>query len=238
MEPTKISRLRFRYNQAFLSVNAMVPGVFMLMLCLIPAIMSAIAVVREKETGSIANFRSTPITRFEFLLGKQLPYVVVAMANFFVLLLMAMFVFNVPVKGPFLLLLIGTFVYVIGDDRLRGADLVLRAHAGRRGVRDRHPFDRHRRSIFPACSRPCRRCPAERRSWACPSRPPGISRSSSACSPRRWAYRSYGPHLLAIAVIALAFLALSLLLLAQAGGLNMSATSGNSVARLPGNIRR
>jgi ribosome-dependent ATPase len=55
---------RFRYNQAFLSVNAMVPSVFMLMLCLIPAIMSAIAVVREKETGSIANFRSTPITKF------------------------------------------------------------------------------------------------------------------------------------------------------------------------------
>jgi ABC-2 family transporter protein len=49
---------RFRYNQAFLSVNAMVPSVFMLMLCLIPAIMSAIAVVREKETGSIANFRA------------------------------------------------------------------------------------------------------------------------------------------------------------------------------------
>jgi ribosome-dependent ATPase len=46
--------VRFRYNQAFLSVNAMVPSVFMLMLCLIPAIMSAIAVVREKETGSIA----------------------------------------------------------------------------------------------------------------------------------------------------------------------------------------
>jgi ABC-type multidrug transport system, permease component len=73
---------RFRYNQAFLSVNAMVPSVFMLMLCLIPAIMSAIAVVREKETGSIANFRSTPITKFEFLLGKQVPYVAVAMVNF------------------------------------------------------------------------------------------------------------------------------------------------------------
>ena len=56
---------RFRYNQAFLSVNAMVPSVFILMLCLIPAIMSAIAVVREKETGSIANFRSTPITKFD-----------------------------------------------------------------------------------------------------------------------------------------------------------------------------
>ncbi len=93
---------RFRYNQAFLSVNAMVPSIFMLMLCLIPAIMSAIAVVREKETGSIANFRSTPITRFEFLIGKQLPYVAVAMINFFCLLLMAIFIFRVPIKGPFL----------------------------------------------------------------------------------------------------------------------------------------
>ena len=103
---------RFRYNQAFLSVNAMVPSVFMLMLCLIPAIMSAIAVVREKETGSIANFRSTPITKFEFLIGKQLPYVAVAMVNFVFLFLMAIFIFNVPIKGPFLTLLIATFVYV------------------------------------------------------------------------------------------------------------------------------
>jgi ribosome-dependent ATPase len=104
---------RFRYNQAFLSVNAMVPSVFMLMLCLIPAIMSAIAVVREKETGSIANFRSTPITKFEFLLGKQLPYVGVAMVNFVFLFLMAIFVFGVPIKGSFLTLLIGTIVYVV-----------------------------------------------------------------------------------------------------------------------------
>ena len=104
---------RFRFNQAFLSVNAMVPSVFMLMLCLIPAIMSAIAVVREKETGSIANFRSTPITKFEFLLGKQVPYVAVAMVNFVFLLLMAIFVFGVPLKGSFLTLLIGTIVYVI-----------------------------------------------------------------------------------------------------------------------------
>ncbi len=105
--------VRFRYNQAFLSVNAMIPGIFMLLLCLIPAIMAAISVVREKETGSIANFRSTPITRFEFLIGKQAPYVAIAMLNFFVLYLMSVFVFGVSAKGPFLLLLIGTLIYVI-----------------------------------------------------------------------------------------------------------------------------
>jgi len=68
---------RFRYNQAFKSVNAMVPSVIMLMLMLIPAIMSTIGEAREKETGSIANFYSTPITKFEFLFGKQLPYIAV-----------------------------------------------------------------------------------------------------------------------------------------------------------------
>jgi ribosome-dependent ATPase len=104
---------RFRFNQAFLSVNAMVPSIFMLLLCLIPAIMSAIAVVREKETGSIANFRSTPITRFEYLIGKQLPYIAVAMIAFFALLLIAIFIFRVPPKGPFLVLLLGTLIYVI-----------------------------------------------------------------------------------------------------------------------------
>ncbi len=104
---------RFRYNQAFLSVNAMAPSVLMLMLCLIPAIMSAIAVVREKEIGSIANFRSTPITKFEFLLGKQLPYIGVAMLNFIILFLIAIFVFRVPPKGPFPTLLLATLIYVV-----------------------------------------------------------------------------------------------------------------------------
>jgi ribosome-dependent ATPase len=106
-------QVRFRYNQAFLSVNAMVPSVFMLMLCLIPAIMSAIAVVREKETGSIANFRSTPITKFEYLLGKLIPYIGVAMVNFVFLFIMAIFLFGVPLKGPFLTLLIATVIYVV-----------------------------------------------------------------------------------------------------------------------------
>jgi len=105
-------QVRFRYNQAFLSVNAMVPSVFMLMLCLIPAIMSAIAVVREKETGSIANFRSTPITKFEYLLGKLIPYIGVALVNFVFLFIMAIFLFGVPLKGPFFTLLIATIIYV------------------------------------------------------------------------------------------------------------------------------
>src|SRR5262245_46513401 len=103
---------RFRYNQAFESVNAMVPSVIMLMLMLIPAIMSTIGVVREKETGSIANFYSTPITKFEFLFGKQLPYIAVAMISFVLLLILAVFLFDVPVKGSLWTLVVGTLFYV------------------------------------------------------------------------------------------------------------------------------
>ena len=103
---------RFRYNQSFKSVNAMVPSVIMLLLMLIPAIMSTIGVVREKETGSIANFYSTPITKFEFLFGKQLPYIAVAAASFVFLLILAVFLFDVPVKGSLFTLVIGTLLYV------------------------------------------------------------------------------------------------------------------------------
>jgi ribosome-dependent ATPase len=103
---------RFRYNQGFKSVFSMVPSVVVMMLVLIPAIMATIAVVREKETGSISNFRSTPISKFEFLLGKQLPYVAVGMLTFTLMLLMAFFVFNVPVKGSFGALALGALLYV------------------------------------------------------------------------------------------------------------------------------
>ncbi|QEL24064.1 ribosome-associated ATPase/putative transporter RbbA [Bosea sp. F3-2] len=103
---------RFRYNQDFKSANAMVPSVIMLMLILIPAIMSAIGVVREKETGSIANFRSTPISRFEFLFGKQLPYIAVAMASFVMLVVIALTVFAVPIKGSAWVLGLATLLYV------------------------------------------------------------------------------------------------------------------------------
>lgn len=103
---------RFRYNQDFKSANAMVPSVIMLMLILIPAIMSAIGVVREKETGSIANFRSTPISRFEFLFGKQLPYIAVAMISFVTLVVIALTVFAVPIKGSGWVLVLATLLYV------------------------------------------------------------------------------------------------------------------------------
>jgi ribosome-dependent ATPase len=104
--------VRFKYNQDFDSVYAMVPSTLAMMLALFPAILMALAVVREKELGSITNLYVTPVTRLEFLIGKQLPYVAVALVNFLVMFAMAILLFKVPLKGSFLALLFGTILYV------------------------------------------------------------------------------------------------------------------------------
>ena len=104
--------IRFKYNQDFESVYAMVPTSLSMLLALFPAILMALAIVREKELGSIVNLYVTPVTRIEFLLGKQLPYIGVAMANFSLMFLMALFVFQVPLKGSFPALFVGALVYV------------------------------------------------------------------------------------------------------------------------------
>jgi len=104
---------RFRYNQDFRSVYAMVPGVIMLMLGLIPGIMTAVGVVREKERGSIVNLYATPVTGLEFLLGKQLPYIGIAFASYLSLLALALVMFEVPVKGSLVALSAGAALYAV-----------------------------------------------------------------------------------------------------------------------------
>jgi ribosome-dependent ATPase len=82
---------------------------------LIPSMLTALSVVREKELGSIANFYAAPATRLEFLLGKQLPYVTVALIQFATLVALAVLLFQVPVKGSWATLLLGGIVYVLAS---------------------------------------------------------------------------------------------------------------------------
>jgi len=110
--PAADIELRFKYNQDFDSIYAMAPATMAMMLGLFPAILMALAVVRERELGSIVNLYVTPVKRLEFLLGKQLPYVVLALVNFSLLFAMSQFVFAVPLKGSFAALLIGVALYV------------------------------------------------------------------------------------------------------------------------------
>ena len=103
---------RYRYNPDVKSLPAIVPAVIPLLLMMIPAMLSALSVVREKELGSIINLYVTPTTRSEFLLGKQVPYIVLGMFNFFLLCALSVFVFGVPHKGSFLTLTLAALLYV------------------------------------------------------------------------------------------------------------------------------
>jgi ribosome-dependent ATPase len=105
--------IRYRYNPDVKSLVAMVPAVIPMLLILIPAMLTALSVVREKELGSIVNLYVTPTTRLEFLLGKQLPYIALALLNFLLLALMAVTLFGVPLKGSFWTLAAGAVPYVI-----------------------------------------------------------------------------------------------------------------------------
>ncbi|MCE1241201.1 MAG: ribosome-associated ATPase/putative transporter RbbA [Azonexaceae bacterium] len=104
---------RYRYNQDVKSIYAMVPAVIPILLVFIPAILMALGVVREKELGSITNLYVTPVTRLEFLLGKQLPYIAVSLISFVLLVIQSQLVFDVPIKGSLAALTLGAVLYVI-----------------------------------------------------------------------------------------------------------------------------
>jgi ribosome-dependent ATPase len=106
---------RALYNQAFESIYAMVPGDIMLLLMLIPSMLTALSIVREKELGSIANFYAAPATKGEFLVGKQLPYIVISLIQFATLVALATFLFHVPIKGSLATLILGAILYVLAS---------------------------------------------------------------------------------------------------------------------------
>jgi len=104
--------VRYRYNPEMRSLVAMVPAVIPMLLVFIPAMLTALGVVREKEMGSILNVYTTPVTKLEFLLGKQLPYIGLSLLNFVLLFVLAITLFDVPFKGSLAALCLGALLYV------------------------------------------------------------------------------------------------------------------------------
>ncbi|MGO9215070.1 MAG: ribosome-associated ATPase/putative transporter RbbA [Syntrophales bacterium] len=104
---------RYWYNPMIESKYSVVPGLLAVVLMLVPSMLTAIGVVREKELGSIANFYSSPMTRLEFLWGKQIPYIVITAITFIILLGVIKFLFNIPFKGSFPALVSGAILYII-----------------------------------------------------------------------------------------------------------------------------
>jgi ribosome-dependent ATPase len=103
---------RFRYNQDFRSVFAITPGSIMFLLILVPSMLTAVGVVREKELGSITNVYASPATVGEFLIGKQLPYVAIGFVSFVTLLALSAGLFGVIPTGSIATLSFAALVYV------------------------------------------------------------------------------------------------------------------------------
>ncbi|MBN3789975.1 ribosome-associated ATPase/putative transporter RbbA [Burkholderia sp. Ac-20353] len=108
--PVEIA-VRYRYNPDVKSLPAMIPAIMPMLLLMLPAMLTALAVVRERELGSIVNLYVTPVTRTEFLIGKQAPYIVLAMLNFLLMVVLADLAFGVRIKGSFATLLIAVLIF-------------------------------------------------------------------------------------------------------------------------------
>ena len=105
-------RTRYLFNENLRTTNTIVPGLLPMILMMTPAVMMALAIVREKELGSIYNFFSSPATRAEFVIGKLMPYVVISFANALFLGLLTVILFGVPFKGSLAIYAAGMLVYV------------------------------------------------------------------------------------------------------------------------------
>ena len=106
-------RIRVWFNSQLESRFFMIPGVLALLLLLVTANLAAMAIVREKELGTLEQLNVTPLRRWELIVGKLLPYGVIAMVDVLLVTAVAVFWFEVPFRGSFVLLLATSLLYVI-----------------------------------------------------------------------------------------------------------------------------
>jgi ABC-type multidrug transport system permease subunit len=101
------------FNQAMRDEDAIVPGLLGIILLVAPAILSALLIVKEKETGTIFNFYSSPVSKVDFLIAKLLPTFFLHSINIFILFLWATYLFKVPFRGSFLIFWLSSEIYVL-----------------------------------------------------------------------------------------------------------------------------
>ena len=99
------AQIRAWYNPSLKSRNFMVPGVLVLILLITTTNLTAMAIVKEKEVGTLEQIMVTPIRSYELILGKLVPFTIVGMINVCVVIAAMVFGFDIPIKGSILLLL-------------------------------------------------------------------------------------------------------------------------------------
>ncbi|WP_028323203.1 ABC transporter permease [Desulfatirhabdium butyrativorans] len=112
LQPVRLET-RYLYNQSLKSIWSLAPKLIMLILMISPPFLTALGVVREKESGSIYNIYVSTVSRAEFLVGKLFPYVAISMVNAAVLFLLATALFGAPFKGSVSIFFLATLLYVV-----------------------------------------------------------------------------------------------------------------------------
>ena len=105
---------RIWFNPNLESVQFIVPGIIAIIMMIVGTVLTAVTIVKEKETGTIEQIVSSPIGRYELMLGKVLPYALLAYVDFLLIVGASYFLFGVTIKGSLLLLLLTAFIYLIG----------------------------------------------------------------------------------------------------------------------------
>ena len=106
-------RVRVWFNPTVESRYFMLPGIFALLLLVVTANLSSMAVVRERETGTLEQLNVTPLSRLELIVGKLVPYAVIGMIDALIVLLVIVFWFHVPLRGSFWLLMGMSCIYLL-----------------------------------------------------------------------------------------------------------------------------
>lgn len=105
---------RIWFNPNLESVQFIVPGIIAIIMMIVGTVLTAVTIVKEKEQGSIEQIVSSPIGRFELMVGKVAPYAVLSYVDFLLILVASYLLFGVEIKGSLGLLLITSFLYLIG----------------------------------------------------------------------------------------------------------------------------
>jgi ABC-2 type transport system permease protein len=104
---------RMIFNNELKGVYMFVPGTMALILMIVSAMMTSISITREKEMGSMEILLVSPLRSFQIIIGKVIPYVLLAFLNAVVIIALGYYVFEMPVHGSIILLLAVTLLYII-----------------------------------------------------------------------------------------------------------------------------
>ena len=110
--PAVTEETRMWYNPELKSVNFIVPGIIVVFMSMMGTVMTAMAIVGEKERGTFEQIAASPLSAVEFLLGKIIPYILLALLDMVLIVTAGYLLFHVPIRGSFGLLFLFSLLFV------------------------------------------------------------------------------------------------------------------------------